>query len=543
MAVLPSLKKVSSATPAPPADTEVTYIDSDSAPRLIFSGEDLLSERLPVGTRVIYPKPPIAPLQDPDGAIAYALDHPEQSASFREHLRPGMKVTIAIDDISLPLPPMALPDIRQRVLTAMLTQLAAAGVDDIHLVVATSLHRRMTAAEIKRMVGAKIFRAFWPDRLYNFDGEDKEALVMVGATEQGEESWLPRRVVESDLVCYVNINLVPMDGGHKSIGVGLAPYASLKYHHNPATIRQCDSYFDPGRSALSAACNRIGRVAETALKDVFHVETALNNRMFAPAMDFLARNEDRFSALDRLKAAGLRAALARLPRAAKRALFARVPSPYGLIAVHAGAVEPVHQKILEKNFAQYCVPVQGQADILIAGIPYASPYSVNSILNPLLVHVMGLGYIFNMYRGRPLVRKGGVLILTHHLADEFHPQHHPSYIDFFHRVLPETRDSHTIQCRYEAAYATDPSYCQMYRRGHAYHGVHPFYMWYWGENGRAHVGKVIVVGAENPHVPEILGWERAASLTEAIERARDATSRAAQITLFHLSPILMAEVQ
>ena len=31
-------------------------------------------------------------------------------------LEPGMKVTIAVDDISLPLPPMKRPDIRERVL-------------------------------------------------------------------------------------------------------------------------------------------------------------------------------------------------------------------------------------------------------------------------------------------------------------------------------------------------------------------------------------------------------------------------------------------
>lgn len=536
------LKKVAPIHTTADGIEEVVFIDTDSAPRLIFSGEDILSERLPVGTRVLYPKPPMAALPDPDGAIRYALEHPEHSAPFRDHLRPGMRVTIAIDDISLPLPAMVLPDVRERVLTVMLAQLAEAGVDDIHIVVANSLHRKMTGPEIRRMVGTKIFRTLWPNQLYNYDAEDRAALVQIGTTEQGEQAWLPRRVVESDLVCYVNINLVPMDGGHKSLGVGLAPYASLKAHHNPQTILQCDSYFDPDRSALSDSCTRIGRLVEGALRDVFHVETALNNRMFSGALDFLARNEDTYSALDRLKAAGLRATLKRLPRAAKRAMFMQVPSPFGLIAVHAGEVNAVHAKILTKNFQQYCVPVEGQADILIAGIPFVSPYSINSILNPLLVHVMGLGYIYNMYRGKPLVRKGGVLILTHHCADEFHPQHHPSYIEFFHRILPETRDSHTLQRKYEVEFATNPTYIQMYREGHAYHGVHPFYMWYWGENGRAQVGKVIVVGSVNPHVPEILGWERAATLTEAIERARDYTSRAAQITLFHLSPILMAEV-
>ena len=62
----------------------------------------------------------------------------------------------------------------------------------------------------------------------------------------------------------------------------------------------------------------------------------------------------------------------------------------------------------------------------------------------------------------------------------------------------------------------------MYRKGNAYHGAHPFYMWYWGENGRQHVGRVIVVGAENNHVPELLGWERTDTLAEAIDMARGA---------------------
>ena len=74
-------------------------------------------------------------------------------------------------------------------------------------------------------------------------------------------------------------------------------------------------------------------------------------------------------------------------------------------------------------------------------MPFISPYNVNSILNPLLVQVMALGYFYNMYRGKPLLKKGGVMILTHPCSDEFDPVHHPSYIEFFNRLLPETRDA------------------------------------------------------------------------------------------------------
>ena len=86
------------------------------------------------------------------------------------------------------------------------------------------------------------------------------------------------------------------------------------------------------------------------------------------------------------------------------------------------------------SWKQYSVPVQGQSDIVIFGMPYVSPYNVNSILNPLLVQVMALGYLFNLNRGVPLVKKGGVIIITHPCYDEFDPDHHAPYIEFFNRL-------------------------------------------------------------------------------------------------------------
>ena len=96
-----------------------------------------------------------------------------------------MKLTIAFDDISLPLPPMRKPDIRQRIIEHVLQQAAEAGVDDVELIVANALHRRMTADEIKSIVGERVFRSFWPDQLYNFDAEDRANLAHLGMTDAG----------------------------------------------------------------------------------------------------------------------------------------------------------------------------------------------------------------------------------------------------------------------------------------------------------------------------------------------------------------------
>ena len=102
----------------------VIYIDRDSAPRIIPSGEDFILEDLPIGTRVLYPNPSIKGLPNREAAIRYALNHPHGCDPLFAQLEPGMRVTIAVDDISLPLPPMATPDIRQTILEIVCDMLA-----------------------------------------------------------------------------------------------------------------------------------------------------------------------------------------------------------------------------------------------------------------------------------------------------------------------------------------------------------------------------------------------------------------------------------
>ncbi len=237
----------------------VVYIDRDSAPRIIPSGEDFILEDLPIGTRVLYPNAPIKGLPNREAAIRYALNHPHGCDPLFAQLEPGMRVTVAVDDISLPLPPMATPDIRQTILEIVLDMLAGHGVDDVHIVIANCLHRKMTEWEMKRMVGPRIFADYYPDRYYNHDAEWNEGLIRLGETKHKEPLVLNRRVAESDLVIYVNINLSPMDGGHKSVAVGLCDYESLRAHHEPQTIRDSDSYMDPARSELNRKCTRLGK--------------------------------------------------------------------------------------------------------------------------------------------------------------------------------------------------------------------------------------------------------------------------------------------
>ena len=168
-------------------------VTADDPTFLFHRGEGYERHRLPVGTTVIYANDPIEPIADRKAAIIDAIDHPEGTDPLDAHLRAGMKVTIAFDDVSLPLPAMARPDIRQTVMEVVLERLDRAGVTDIELICAICLHRRCTPAELKHFVGAQIFRRFWPDRLYNHDAEDPEGNVHLGTTSTGEDVELSRR--------------------------------------------------------------------------------------------------------------------------------------------------------------------------------------------------------------------------------------------------------------------------------------------------------------------------------------------------------------
>ncbi len=522
----------------------VLEVDRQTPPIVFHHGEGFRLEKLPVGrSRVIYPGEPLHGMKDPDSAIVEALLNPINDDPLPSLLKPGMKLTIAFDDISLPLPPMAKPDVRQRILEAVLDLVAAAGVDDVHLIAALALHRRMTDAELRHAVGDRVFEAFHPHGLlYNHDAEDPDGMVILGKTRHDEDVQMSKRAAESDLVIYVNINLVSMDGGWKSTATGLSGYQGVKVHHNPETMKKSTSFMDQDKSELHRSNWRQGEVIKASGPRIFQIESTLNTNTFGydGPLSMLQKREWEWSLKDRGSFVVMNAGLKRMTGAQRRKAFQSWRAPYELTSVQAGEVEAVHKKTTEMVYKQHIVPVTGQTDVVTMGLPYICPYNVNSIMNPILVAVQGLGYFFNLYRGKPVVKEGGVLIMSHPTPWEFHPVHHPSYIDFFEQVLAETTDPVEVQ-KYEKQYAEDEWYRHLYRTSYAYHGVHAHYMWYWCAHAMDYLGSVIVVGGE-PKAVRRLGFKPASTLQDALEMASDTVGSSPTITHIHNPPILMADV-
>jgi hypothetical protein len=326
------------------------------------------------------------------------------------------------------------------------------------------------------------------------------------------------------------------------VATGLASYRSLRHHHNPQTMRHSRSFMDAPSSELHSSNWRMGRLIAASGVKVFQIETTLNTDTFPAQFAFLQKREWEWSLRDRLTYTTTASALDRTPERIARQIFHSIRAPHAMASVQAGEVEAVHALTTARVWEQQGVPVEGQTDVLTMGLPYICPYNVNSIMNPILVACLGLGYFFNLYRGRPLVREGGVLILHHPTPWAFHPGHHPSYIDFFEQVLTQTTDPVEMSKTYEEAFATDPWYVHLYRTGHAYHGVHPFYMWYWCAHALAHLSRVVVVGGD-PRAVRRLGFSPASTLQDALEMASDNVGPSPTITHLHAPPLLMADVQ
>jgi hypothetical protein len=255
----------------------------------------------------------------------------------------------------------------------------------------------------------------------------------------------------------------------------------------------------------------------------------------------LTGNEDELSHVEWSKLRALGAATQRLPQRARAALFDRMSTAPRVIGVFAGDPAKVQRLARACCEEQNAVPVSCQADVLIVPISGVDASGPGSPVNPLQVASLAAGSVSGLWRGRPLLAPGGTLVVLHPCTDKF-DREHSSTVDFVHRLLPETRDPKLLRERYEMQFARNPAFVEMFRQGHAFHPAHPFFMWYAAQAGLRHVGKVIVVGADNEYIPKHLGYETALNVAEALYRARAGKSGAQKVVCMHAPPWTIADL-
>jgi lactate racemase len=507
----------------------ILEVDDRTPPLLVPDGDRFRVEKFPLGTRVIYPVESLPRVSNLDEAINAALDAPLQLEPLSALLRPTMRLTIAFDDIGTPTPRMRAPDIRGKVIEAVLTRAAEAGVDDVALVSANGLNRRMTSEELKHIVGERVFRSFYADGLLtNHDAEDADNLIIIGSTAAGEVA-LNARAAGSDLLIFVHLADTPRRRGAAEIAAGLG---------STATIRQLSGLRTRASDAAEAEISSL----VSAAVSVFEIDAVLDNDVFAPPLEFLGQREWEWSLRDRASWFAVRRGLEWTPQRARWRLLNRTEADYHATLVVAGAPAAVQKTSSAHVTAQQLVEVPAPADVGVLGVSAHTPYSVNSVINPILAAWSGLGANFGSSTGTPLVRPGGALIVYHPLRAEFSAVHHPAYVDFFEEVLSVTTDPEQISADYEEKFANDSWYVHLYRTSQAYHGVHPMHLWYQIAAAKQHCSDIVWVGADRGSAAR-MGFRAASTLGDALEIVASTVGNTPSISYLHAPPQIVVNVK
>ncbi len=493
---------------------------------LTYSGNNIIRAHLPEDADILFAPDAIPGIRKRDvpRAVIEAFENPLGMPPLSELVNNSSKVLIAFDDNCQPFPETPLPDIRQQALEVLLPLLQSCGVrkENIRLICAVALHRKMKKHELARMVGPRIMAEFYPHQLDNFDAEDPSDIADLGQTDENEPVRVCRGVIESDLVIYVDSVQIPLNGGHKSVAVGLGTYESIANHHHPKMTAESPHVMQPDGSRMHECIERLSRVVQKHAR-IMVMEAAMNNAIYPAHLRWLGKPNHRCNIAEKLLKIATPAALSVTPEPVRKAILRSVRAPYDPIEINAGAIDPVHARTLSAMKAQMQIAAPRQYDTLVFGLPDLSPYAVGARINPVLVISDVLGYIFNWFYDRPLVKPGGAVILLNPAFEVFHDEYHVAYKKFYDEVLPVTSDPFEMQERFQEPFARDPYLIDCYRNRFAHHGFHPFTVWYWATYALKNLSKVILVGPADDGVAKRLGVSWAPNVNHALDQAKEAT--------------------
>ena len=500
----------------------VLDVDERTPALLVPTGTGARLERFGLGTRVLYPGD-----ADVSGSavdqIDAALASPLDAESLATQLRPGMKLTLTFGDVTSPVVPMK-HDVRRTIIERVLEQAAAAEVDDVAIIAATGLRRHMTPAELTQLLGERIMRSFGPlGGVTNHDAEDADNLV-----EVADGVLVNRRVAEADLVVHVGAVGEHPRGGFEQLVRGGCGTATI------AAFRGLDgSAAEPVAAILEAVRGAV---------PLFAVEAVVGQPSFTAPPAVASRGEGEGKLPARPACVALRRLLAAAPEQGPRAVYSGLTAEYEVLGVRAGAIGPVHEQTAALLADAQRVVVDGQADILVAGIGQPSSQAPESLTNPVIAAWEGLCRVFGSTTGTPVVREGGARVLSHLQQPRFTPRHPSAMADFFAGVLPSTTDPDEMAADYEQRFAADPWYIELYRRRHAFHPLQPFHLWYAIQPALQHLSDVVFVGADRKSA-ETMGFRAATTYADALEMLASAQGRHPSVTYLHNTGGVLADVR
>ena len=190
-------------------------------------GESAIEATLPDDAVVLMPDRTPA-LDDPEAAVAAAVEAPVAGAALARIARAGQRACVVVSDVTRPVP-------NAIVVPPILRTIEASGVrrEDITILIGTGLHRPSRDDERERILGGEILRQY---RVLDHDARDASAHRHLLTTARGVDVALNRAYLDADLrivTGFVEPHLFAgYSGGGKGVMPGIASGTAIMANHD-----------------------------------------------------------------------------------------------------------------------------------------------------------------------------------------------------------------------------------------------------------------------------------------------------------------------
>ncbi len=488
----------------------VLQVDDRTPPLLNVASDYLGLERLPKGSSVLYPADG-EPARDPVELIQVGLESLVEGGSIAAKLRSDMRLTIVFSDCSQPVVPMNY-DVRQAIIERICELAAQVGVDDVALVAATGVRRKMTDGECAAVLGDRLCQSFLPDG--NLFSHDCEAPGVEIGQIDGVPIVLNRRVAESDLV--ISVTVVEQSPGECQLATSTVSADVVAALANP----------EVGVTASDVARLIYENVPVVAASAV------LGQPVLPASVSFVSQREWEWKIADRVNFWWARRIQRALPRTGSSRVFGDLQAEYSLGDMVVGDPELVAPQVNRIWHQIRAVPEMPTADVVVLGVWTSGIGSVDGVGSPLAAAHQAIAAADPV--GSGALRGDGVLVVRHPLRPSVSNRLHPAEADLFAEVLPNALSAAEIQANYEPRYRRDDWYLQLYADGHAAHPLHTLGQWYDIAEAKRHIHDVIWIGADRANA-EAMGDRVGTRMSDAFEIAATHTGRNPKITFVHPS--------
>lgn len=240
---------------------EVTFRSGEMIEKIDIPKENLIA--------VLEPNQLTPNEQDENIILEKAIKNPIGCKALKELIRPGRKISIAVDDITRPTP-------TKRILNILIPKLLDLGIkkSDIKITIGNGLHRKTKLEEKVFLLGQEIINNFNVDDNHAQDGHNYSFL---GYSSRNTPIFINKRVTNADLIITTGLikshAFAGYTGGAKSIVPGVAGKETIMRNHRYDHIEYPTGIM--GDPDISSSRNDMEEIAKK-LK-IFIINVVLNS--------------------------------------------------------------------------------------------------------------------------------------------------------------------------------------------------------------------------------------------------------------------------